>query len=120
METVACNLCGSKDYEKVYSMPDSKYYPDEWFTVVECRECGLAFVNPRPSFSEIFKYYPDDFYKYFEIEIKLHEKRYEHEAQYLSSITSRKGKKILLDIGCANGDFPRHMQRRYVSYRILL
>lgn len=108
MEFVNCNLCGSKDYKIVYKKPDNLYYPDEWFDVVECTNCGLGFVNPRPDINEIGKYYSKDFYDYFEREANLHMERYKKEAKYLESIKSKE--KRLLDVGCANGDFPRYMK----------
>jgi SAM-dependent methyltransferase len=110
METVKCNLCGSEDYKFSYSMPDFQYFKDEWFTVVECKNCGLGFVNPRPSFSEIFRYYPSSFYDGFENNRPYHERRYKAESKYLQDIPNDNGKKLLLDIGCANGDFPKYMQ----------
>lgn len=113
MEVVACNLCGSTHYTGVYEMPDRRYFPDEFFTVVECNECGLGFVNPRPTFEEIQKYYPPEYYA---VECSGNRKenlrRYAVEATYLREIERRGGPKKLLDLGCANGEFPRFMKAR--------
>lgn len=111
METVSCNLCGSADYRVVYSMPDAGYFKDEWFTIVECKSCGLGFVNPRPTYSEIFRYYPPHYYDYFDVERNFHERRYEAEAKFVQDASDGNGNKTLFDIGCANGDFPRYMQK---------
>jgi SAM-dependent methyltransferase len=108
METVKCNLCGSDDYRLVYSMPDARYSEDEWFHVVECTRCGLGFVNPRPTRSEMSRYYPSRFYEYFDAERHDHHSRYAAEAKFLLDVAS--GNPLLLDLGCANGDFPRFMQ----------
>jgi len=43
-------------------MPDRLFFRDEYFTVVECDQCGLGFVNPRPTISEIQKYYPAEYH----------------------------------------------------------
>lgn len=110
METVACNLCGSTRQILVYEMPDAQFHPHEWFRVVECSTCGLGFVNPRPAISEIGKYYPISFYSYFET--VDHRKRYEAEAAYLRGVSNGIAVPSLLDIGCANGDFPRFMATR--------
>lgn len=107
MEEVVCNLCGSNKSKHVYSMPDVHYFPDEWFNVVECEKCGLGYVNPRPTVQEMAKYYPESFYQYFE-QIP-HEKRYAIEASCLNGTNI--SNKRLLDIGCANGDFPRYMRK---------
>jgi SAM-dependent methyltransferase len=111
METVNCNLCGSDNYRVIYSMPDARYFVDEWFNVVECAECGLGFVNPRPAPSETAKYYPSSFYEYFDHERNYHLRRYTAEAKFLPEIGSGE-ERLLLDLGCANGDFPRFMRKR--------
>jgi SAM-dependent methyltransferase len=89
-------------------MPDILYHPSESFTVVECSNCGLGFTNPRPDPLEIGRYYPDAFYEYFDE--KWHMTRYGHEARYLPEPLLERMR--LLDIGCANGDFPRFMKKR--------
>ncbi len=112
MESVTCNLCGSARHTAVYQLPDRKYFPAELFTVVECDGCGLGFVNPRPTFEEIQKHYPPEYYEEFSINREHHLRRYAAEAKYLREIEKRKGPWRLLDVGCANGDFPRFMMAR--------
>jgi SAM-dependent methyltransferase len=114
LETVACNLCGSNDHTPVYKMPDAKFFPDEVFTVVECNRCGLGFVNPRPTFGEMAKYYPAAYYQpesspSFE---RYLAKRFAAEASYLRELERRPGPRKLLDVGCLNGEFPRFMLAR--------
>lgn len=108
MEIVDCNLCGGSDYRLIYRMPDLKFFPDEWFNVVECLNCGLGFVNPRPTIDEIQKYYPQAFFEYFQIG-DFHKNRYRREAKYLLKLPVSREKR-LLDVGCANGDFPIFMK----------
>lgn len=113
METTACDLCGSTDQTVVYRMPDRLYFPNEIFTVVECDGCRLGFVNPRPSLAEMGKHYPPEYYeKGFAENTKYHQRRYAREARYLREIENRGGPGRLLDVGCANGDFPRFMAAR--------
>jgi cyclopropane fatty-acyl-phospholipid synthase-like methyltransferase len=114
LEQVACNLCGSVRLTPVYEIPDTRFFPDERFTVVECTDCGLGFVNPRPSFREMSKYYPIAYYQAppssgFRDYLT---RRYTAEARYLETVHARGGPKKLLDIGCGNGDFPRFMRAR--------
>ena len=110
METVKCNLCGSDNYQVMYSMPDARYCINDWFNIVECVNCGLGFVNPRPTITEMSRYYPSAFYDYFDHERDYHQLRYAAEAKFLPEIASG-NHKLLLDLGCANGDFPRFMQQ---------
>ena len=114
METVACNLCGSTNYAPVYEIPDVRFFPDDWFTVVECKNCGLGFVNPRPTFAEIAKYYAPPYYQpspapdFQDYQTRRHNKM----ARFLSAVDTSAWPKKLLDIGCGNGDFARIMKRR--------
>jgi len=114
LETVACNLCGSRRYTTVYEMPDVRLFPDEYFTVVECNECGLGFVNPRPDRQEIQKYYPRDYYQNEESAsfARYLRKRFTQQARYLKEVEERPGPRKLLDVGCFNGEFPRFMAAR--------
>ena len=110
METVSCNLCGSRESDLVYRMPDHLYFRDQWFSTVACRSCGLGFVNPRPTKEEIGAYYPAEFYEYFENPDENHDRRYGIEAEYVERALRSPGR--LLDVGCANGGFPRFMKAR--------
>lgn len=110
METVTCNLCGSADQRIVYSKPDEHFARDEWFTVVECVNCGLGFLNPRPTPEEMFHYYPSQYYEYDQLQPDFHERRYEIEAEVVRAKIPDGVGRSLLDVGCANGNFPRRMQ----------
>lgn len=109
METIKCNLCQYDDYQLIYTMPDRLIATDHWFNVVECQNCGLGFVNPRPTFDEMSEYYPPTFYDYFEEHKDQHLRRYAEETKYVAA-AARQTKGKLLDVGCANGDFPRYIK----------
>jgi cyclopropane fatty-acyl-phospholipid synthase-like methyltransferase len=114
LERVPCNLCGSTSYTPVYEIPDTRFFPAERFAVVECSNCGLGFVNPRPSFGEMAKYYPRDYYQlpqFAKMPAYL-EKRFAAMARYLKSIENRVGPKKLLDVGSGNGHFLLMMKAR--------
>jgi len=114
LETVACNLCGSERQTAVYAMPDRRYFREEFFTVVECDRCGLGFVNPRPTIAEMQKYYPAEYYQ--NPPTTNHDRyltrRFTAQARFLEELEGGSGRRKLLDVGCANGDFPRFMAAR--------
>jgi SAM-dependent methyltransferase len=114
LETVACNLCGCEQYTTVYEMPDRRFFREEFFAVVECNRCGLGFLNPRPTVAEIQKYYPSEYYQ--GPPTSSHDRylarRYTRQANYLKGLENGSARKRLLDVGCANGDFPRFMAAR--------
>lgn len=114
METLACNLCGSQRHSPVYAMPDRRFFWEEFFSVVECDQCGLGFVNPRPTIAEMQKYYRAE---YFQNPLtRSHDrylaKRFKAQARFLKELENGSSKRRLLDVGCANGDFPRFMAAR--------
>jgi 2-polyprenyl-3-methyl-5-hydroxy-6-metoxy-1,4-benzoquinol methylase len=117
LEQVACNLCGSAQLTSVYEMPDTRFFPNEVFTVVECNHCGLGFVNPRPTLAEMAKYYPRDYYQAQPSEQPGEPpafvmKRNQGKLRFLQEVERRRGPKKLLDVGAGNGDFARFMLRR--------
>jgi len=109
MERVPCNLCGSEEHILLYQMPDKLFYPQEVFNVVQCTACGLGFVNPRPTFSEIQRYYPKAFFDEFKDHEEIHVERYRREEKYLFLIKRKVQTPYLLDIGCADGGFLRYL-----------
>ncbi len=65
MIKIACNICGSNDYDFLFSGRDRFCRVDnQLFDVVKCRNCGLAYINPQPTQSELKKYYPEDYSPY--------------------------------------------------------
>jgi SAM-dependent methyltransferase len=95
-------------------MPDRKFFREDFFTIVECEQCGLGFVNPRPTLSEIQKYYPAKYYQ--NPSTTSHERyldrRFSAEADFLKPFENGSVRKRLLDVGCGNGEFPRFMIAR--------
>lgn len=115
MENVNCNLCNSSKVRLLYQKPDEFYFPSEYFNVVECEECGLGFVNPRPRINEMSRYYPPLFYSDLreaasrQAEIN----RFSTQADYIMRAIPRTGERPrLLDVGSASGDFVRFMCAR--------
>ncbi|MGB7435322.1 MAG: class I SAM-dependent methyltransferase [Candidatus Acidiferrum sp.] len=98
----------------MYEIPDTRFFPDERFTVVECDNCGLGFVNPRPTFAEMSKYYPTNYYS-ASPPSGLRDylaRRTVAQARYLRRIEKQSGPGRLLDVGCGNGYFLRFMHAR--------
>lgn len=108
---MSCNCCGSDRQRIAYRQPDALFHPDDWFTVVECLDCGLGFVSPRPTRAAMSRYYPDAFFDDF-ADGRAHAPRYEAEAGFLPAVVPGRPVPRLLDVGCANGDFPRVMRAR--------
>lgn len=107
MESVNCNQCGSSDSQRLHKFPLKPEASDCW--VVRCSNCGLVYLNPRPSKDRIGIYYPPNY-----------------QANMLSLLAKAKTSPIaqigfrmirrrrtppltqkgrLLDIGCSNGAY---------------
>jgi SAM-dependent methyltransferase len=112
LEHVCCDLCGADDYRVRYRKADdwTGLIPFE-FPVVECRFCGLVYVNPRPTEEAMRAFYPAGYHRRDEEE---HRRRYAVQAGFLPPLDGLR----VLDIGCARGDFLAWLGRRHPTARL--
>ena len=116
MEYVDCNLCGLDDAEVLFRKRDKLGITDEEFQVVECKRCGLLYVNPRPTEAEMEKFYPEAYAWKETLEadslltewVRRLEKGYRYhllkdEVSKVIKYTGRRSGKVL-DVGCGTGD----------------
>ena len=132
MERVNCLLCGSLNYKPVIRGRDRLHGLPGEFTVVECRDCGLKFTNPRPSEDELAYYYPENygphttrlidlgsednfFWKQVETVIKhsplgpLLRKLIHSKATFIPDLPEEA---TVLELGCATGSFLNSLRRK--------
>lgn len=60
-EHVHCDLCGADNYVVLFEGRDRLHGLPGCFPVVQCRECGLVYLNPRPDESSMTEFYPEDY-----------------------------------------------------------
>ncbi|MCZ3367520.1 MULTISPECIES: class I SAM-dependent methyltransferase [Methanobacterium] len=66
-----CDLCQSKEVEFLFSNEDRMFPEMEGsFNLLKCKECGLIFVYPQPSFNILTNHYPDNYSVFDEGKIK--------------------------------------------------
>lgn len=115
----ACPLCGGGAFAERLSGPDYFMKLPGTFRLVECRDCGLLFQNPRPPLSEIERYYPNSYGSYDRARSGIKAQRglmrrvIERGQGSRCRLIDRMvpgGPRRLLDVGCASGLFLETMQ----------
>lgn len=111
-EHVNCDFCGKREYRLRYRKPDNWLWINQFeFPVVECLECGLVYVNPRPTQESMRAYYSIDYHDGRNSEAFI--KRYSIYVEFLPKLTDEK----VLDIGCAKGDFLYFLKNLYPNIK---
>jgi SAM-dependent methyltransferase len=116
MEHVSCNLCGLDNARVLFGKKDKFGIEEGEFNVVKCQECGLVYINPRPSQKEIGRFYPETYSWKETLEaesfvtkcLRKLERAYRYHLlqDEVSKVVkfTRKGSAKVLDIGCGTGD----------------
>jgi SAM-dependent methyltransferase len=108
MENTVCNLCGSDMNRPFLTRADR--FNGEVFQFVSCTQCGLIYLNPRPTQPELAKYYPANHESYrssedlnLSIEERDIRRAIDIQLDLVEKFVPSRGH--LLDIGCATGNF---------------
>src|ERR1700752_81908 len=73
MELVSCDLCRSDQSELITRQRDLLLeVTQEEFTIVRCRQCGLIYLNPRPSKDLLGSYSPTVYYPPVQVKVRSH------------------------------------------------
>src|SRR5512140_3701831 len=64
-ENVRCNFCRADNFDVIVSDGrDRRHHLPGEFRMVRCRECGLIYLNPRPTASALMAYHPPQYSPY--------------------------------------------------------
>jgi len=100
LEHINCDFCGSGRYKTRYRKPDDWLLQSQYeFPVVECHNCGLVYLNPRPTQVTMSNFYPLNYHE--DRNTESYKMRYKNQLEYLPKLTNQ----VILDIGCARGDY---------------
>ena len=62
MKTISCEVCGSHQHRFLFEGWDRIFGIPGKFKIVQCKECGLIFINPQPEPETLKEFYPKDYY----------------------------------------------------------
>ena len=96
LKNINCPLCNSNNFRKKYVK--------EGFSIAQCRECSLRYVNPRLRSSQLAKLYNEDTistHTYYVETRSADEKTFNKRLALIEKTLGKKG--TLLDIGCNVG-----------------
>ncbi|MBL6937429.1 MAG: class I SAM-dependent methyltransferase [Alphaproteobacteria bacterium] len=110
-----CAVCGGPNFTTVQKAPDPHYENPGEFTISECADCGLQFLNPQPTPAYLATAYPTEYYSYQTTPQSLGQSGFTQRAKnVLRRARTRlfgwrdarfEGPGEFLDVGCGNGSF---------------
>ena len=117
-EEVACLLCDAKQERLLFELPDYNQGCPGLFRIVQCRNCDLVYLNPRPSQKVIHQYYPPEEWIRVKLKVSLEKGEISGKpwrqimARRSSPILSRRVRGRILEIGSGDGLFLRHLMEK--------
>lgn len=114
---VGCCVCDDDHAEPIGVGEDFEYRTSEdTFLAVQCRSCGLVYLNPRPEVSEFERIYPANYhaFDFSEEDFGLvHKIRSRLEAKRLLALCRDLSDEArILDVGCGDG-FHLNLLKKY-------
>jgi len=120
LEDICCDFCGKNSTHHVFLRPDG-------LNVVECNNCGLSYISPRPKTDLIHRLYDDEYFLKKKVPSHIgysnytsdqsHNWRLEVSQNYFKIFSKNIG--ILpgrcLEIGCATGEFCYTLSQKDIS-----
>ncbi len=64
MKEINCNLCGQNNTKLLFKSRDRRINTknETLFSVAQCKNCGLVYVNPQPSYEELKEFYGESYF----------------------------------------------------------
>jgi 2-polyprenyl-3-methyl-5-hydroxy-6-metoxy-1,4-benzoquinol methylase len=115
-----CPGCGDPGVRTLFRARDRLYRTtDKHFLVVECKNCRLIRLEPRPSLQELARYYPDEYWYAPQADAasQLEEayRRFvlrDHVNFVMRAVEDSGEKGLLVDVGCGGGLLLRLLRDR--------
>ena len=62
MKTIPCEVCGANQHQFLFEGWDRVFGIPGRFKIVQCKVCGLIFINPQPDLETLKAFYPAPYY----------------------------------------------------------
>ncbi|PDW01079.1 class I SAM-dependent methyltransferase [Candidatus Chloroploca asiatica] len=115
-EIVACWLCGARQANRWQTTHDYMVPSAEEYTYVRCKQCGLVYLNPRPTWAERDAHYTTSYRGYHRLATEPAPDQRQSMAYGLRKrwriLTRHSTGGCLLDVGCGGGDFLHWMRQQ--------
>jgi SAM-dependent methyltransferase len=108
LESVGCCICETDDATPIAVGEDFEYRTSEdTFLAMRCNNCGLVYLNPRPSLDELSRIYPQNYHAFEFNEERfgfVYKVRRRLEARRMLSWCRDLGDDArIIDVGCGDG-----------------
>ena len=108
LEPTSCCVCDIEDYDPLGVGEDFEYATSpDYFLAVQCRRCGLVYLNPRPAMTELERIYPQQYHAFdFSVSnfgLAYRVRSWLETRRLLSSCRGLGPGARILDIGCGDG-----------------
>jgi len=120
-----CISCGCEDQIMLIKGTEPTGFGEKSFCFVQCPECGLIFLSPRPLEETIQDYYQPDYHPFsMAIEddpywVSCLLRRYDQYKRYRAVARHARKPGKILDIGCSTGIFLHSMQHHgWITYGV--
>jgi len=118
-EHIPCPLCGKLEERVLVTGRDRLHGIEGEFTLVQCQQCELIYLNPQPTLATLSRYYPEDAYgPHLTGSRKRNASRkplgYRLKRLWIRAIARFRPldqQTRLLDVGCGNGAFLYALQQ---------
>ena len=115
LENINCYLCGEKNDKFLFNAKDRLLGIKGVFKIVQCQNCGLIYLNPRPKKALLNDFYPQNYYHIIGLPEQPEDKLDFIKKNALISQRKRifeienyhksKEDSNILDVGCGAGSF---------------
>jgi len=61
LEPVVCDICGCENYKRLFVTRDYRFGRKKEYSFVRCNDCGLIYLNPRPTQKASTQLYEEDY-----------------------------------------------------------